>query len=302
MYQKCLSSTCDKTVYEIDFDGMPLVVKYQNIQETEKTGNGEWNIFSRFNNSNWSVLYYGHCGGIFAVESVEYPAGKLFGSSERLADLIFLPDALDNVADLLGNFFSKFDIFSRISSSLDSFYLYTSKFLFRFFHQIRVPAFKEKIEFMKNLFMMLETFLISTKGKMLMCDIHLDNFGLSKRSQVKVIDGDHLFFVDDVTEMLSRKPCVENADCRIGDFDDCHSYCNVTTKFCTGPTMFSNMRNICVVVINLVLDSLSDSQLAFLQKPYQIIQKCASNYSQTFSEELSKARTIIDSFKEIDVH
>ncbi|XP_065063094.1 divergent protein kinase domain 1B-like isoform X2 [Rhopilema esculentum] len=39
VYQKCLSSTCDKIVYEIDFDGMPLVVKYQNIPETEKTGN-----------------------------------------------------------------------------------------------------------------------------------------------------------------------------------------------------------------------------------------------------------------------
>jgi hypothetical protein len=77
-----------------------------------------------------------------------------------------------------------------------------------------------------------------------MCDMKLDNFGVSERGELKLIDTD---MVSTDVYFFNEKVCTAHEDCH---YFDCKSYCDPVTKKCLGSRVNNNLQSLCEKILN----------------------------------------------------
>ena len=77
-----------------------------------------------------------------------------------------------------------------------------------------------------------------------MCDMKLDNFGVSENGHLKIIDTDMA-----ITDLyvFHGKVCSEHEDCH---FFDCKSFCDPQAKKCIGRRVNNNLQSLCEKIFN----------------------------------------------------
>ena len=80
---------------------------------------------------------------------------------------------------------------------------------------------------------------VDSGDSMQICDVKLDNFGLNKHGELKVIDTDMVHL--DKT-IFNGDVCRKHDDCH---YFDCKSFCNLQTKKCEMKRVDNNLQVIC---------------------------------------------------------
>ncbi|XP_064599276.1 divergent protein kinase domain 1C-like [Liolophura sinensis] len=95
-----------------------------------------------------------------------------------------------------------------------------------------------------------------------MCDVKLENFGISKSGQLKAIDVD-MFFKERkmANEIMSVHNCSSHYDC---DFFDCKGWCNVKTRDCLQTRVNNNLQSVCEKIL---VSTLRNGYNGLLQSP-----------------------------------
>ena len=290
--EKCLSIAANKIVLKASVSNRQMIIKYR--EELVSNENGELHYFSSYNDSGWCVKYLGNCGEVYAVEPVLYTAGQIFGAADMLSDLLWIPP----VPSFVTYFFSECMALSKnlkwISKHMTLISEKISTFIFFNFHQLHAPTFQEKIEFVRQVFLMLDRLARSTFGEVLMCDVHLDNFGYTTDGRVVLIDGDHLYYVNQVQKILSQRNCTDDSDCTIGDFTDCQSNCDTNSNLCTTNVPLSNVRVVSNVLLSLIFYHLSDEEHARVVEIEKMLQDFISIKQYSVRGELNQIDKLLD--------
>lgn len=301
--QKCLSVDVNKIVLNASVSNRQMILKYIegiNKGKLASNENGELHIFSSYNDSGWCVKYLGNCGEIYAVEPVLYTAGQIFGAADLLSDFLWIPPVPPFVTDFFSKCMAMSNNLKLISKYVNNISEKISSFIFLNFHQLHAPTFQEKIEFVRQMFLMLDRLARSTFGELLMCDIHLNNFGYTTDGKVVLIDGDHLYYIDQVQKILSRKKCTDDSDCTIGDFADCQSICDTTTNHCTTNVPLSNVRVVSDVLLSIIFYQLSDEEHARVIKIEKMLQEFKGTNQYSVRGELNQIDNLLDLIDKVD--
>ena len=274
-----------------------MILKYREEADERKlvsNENGELHYFSSYNDSGWCVKYLGNCGDIYAVEPVLYTAGQIFGAADLLSDLLWIPPVPSFVTDFFSKFMAMSTNLKSMSKVMSNISEKISTFIFLNFRQLHAPTFQEKIEFVRQMFLMLDRLARSTFGEALMCDVHLDNFGYTTDGKVVLIDGDHLYYINQVQKILSQKNCTDDSDCTIGDFTDCQSNCDRTSNLCTTNVPLSNVRVVSNVLLSLIFYQLSDEEHARVIEIEKMLQEFISISQYSVRGELNQIDKLLD--------
>ena len=294
-FLKCHSAGDEKVVHEIVINGEHFVIKFKQSKKNqgfEPDIAPELEIFARFNSSRWSVNYFGHCKDIYAVEPVMHTAGQIFGNDETLAEWLELPDSIVTITKTLSKQLMTVHVVQTLFSFLQKTTREIANVIFYEFY-LEGSTFEDKIKFTINLFLMLKDMHLSSNGRILLCDVHLDNFGITKTGEVKIIDADDIFFVEDVGENLRTNFCDNDNDCGIGDFNDCHSHCDHTTKTCSPNVAISNVRSVCNVLLSLVFHEISKEEHDILKIAIDVMVGFSNADAVSLDDELSRIETVI---------
>lgn len=262
--------------------------------------NGELSFLSHFNSSIWLIDHYGNCKNVYAVEPVLQTAGQIFGNDDSLVDLLSLPDPLDGLIDFMSDQLCQLGLPKHVFSNVEVAVKDFMKQLF-FKSPHNNPPFKVKMQFTRNLFEMLHDLVQSSNGSILLCDIHIDNFGLASNGRVKVIDADQIFFVETASNYLRTKECFDDNDCSLGDFSDCHSHCDQSAHTCSPNVALSNVVNICNVLLSLVFNEITAAELSVFKNTFDLMVNFSNTPASSLEQEMSRIKTIIRSFDEIDL-
>lgn len=287
---KCHAASNEKSIHEMFIDDDHWILKvFHSNQEIYPESHNELNVLSMFNTSTWLVNYFGHCGNVYAVEPVLHTAGQVFGRETSLVEALHLPDPVDDIIEFFIRSLHKFGL--PLSFADDT------------IHYIRNHAFSssspdkanftDKVLFSRGLFSMLHGLHHSTNGRVLMCDVHIDNFGIARNGTVKIIDADHIFFLNSISEQLSGTVCASNSDCTVGDFHDCYSYCEPSSQRCSANVALSNVQNVCNILVSLVFKDVPDEELNAFKMAYDIMVDFSAVAAKSIEEESSRIDLVI---------
>ena len=269
---------------------------YKN-QKIQSDTSAELDTFIYWNSSMWIVNYFGHCKGMYVVEPVHKTAGELFGNDESIIE--FIPEPLSTIIEILSNQFLKLSLVRQYASFAKRAEKVVSRLISRMISFQNEPSFQERVRFTGSLFSMLENMHLSSNGRLLMCDVHLDNFGFTESGEVKIIDADDIFFVDEVSAKLGSKNCHADSDCTVGDYNDCYSYCDHTTNICSPNVALSNVQTVCSILLSLVFGDISNDELNAFKIPYDAMASFSESGALSFQDELSRIQTIINLLNDI---
>ena len=79
----------------------------------------------------------------------------------------------------------------------------------------------------------------SNQHSMQICDVKLENFGLNKRNQLKIIDTDMIHLDENI---FNGDVCARHDDCH---YFDCKGFCDMSTKKCEMNRIDNNLHVIC---------------------------------------------------------
>ena len=299
---KCLSVNNDKSVVEMRHHNASFIVKFHDIISSDDEPESEWRVFSSFNNSGWSVDYYGCCGGIYAVEAVVHLAGEIYGTTDDVDDLLGLPDMFDPRRTY--SWFKYCEdslIFQYVLSGVMKISQAVRDALYTRLYQHYSPSTSDRVQFIKQALLMLKNLALSTNSQVLLCDFHLNNLGITKDKTVKVIDGDHLLTIAEIKNTLSNRTCATYKECQIGDYDDCYSSCDDSTGRCGSEIRFTNLKNMCDIFGSIVLSSVEEQEWTSLMPLHKIISQYASSNAASASDELSRIEVLLDHIEKLDI-
>ena len=257
-------------------------------------------ILVAWNSSVWIVNYFGHCRGIYAVEPVKETAGQRFGNDESFIDILDFTDDFNTITNSLSDKFRNLGFIHHcihLAKNVEKYV--TNTFSYMLFQN--KPSFTEKIEFTRSLFLMLEGMHMSSHGRLQMCDVHIDNFGYARNGNVKIIDADEIYLLEDVSRKLGSKKCTIDGDCRIGDYYDCHSYCDHAKGTCSSTVSISNVQNVCNVLMSIVFNEISEDELHLFQMPYDMMANFSKSHALSLDEELFRIQVIISYINKIEI-
>jgi len=286
-FLQCHSSGSGKFIYKVVINGEHLVLKSRHDHGNLPDISGELDILVAWNSSMWIVNYFGHCRDIYAVEPIEETAGQKFGNDDSFIDELGFTNDFNSIIHYCIHFAKKVE---KYAASRMSYMLFQNK-----------PSFTEKVKFTRSLFLMLEDMHISSHGRLQMCDVHIDNFGYASNGNLKVIDADDIYLLEDVSRMLGSKKCVTDGDCRIGDYYDCHSHCDIAKLTCSSTVSISNVQNVCNVLMSIIFNEISEDELHLFEMPYSMMANFSKSCAHTLDEELFRIRVIISYINKMEI-
>ena len=300
---RCHSVGSAKFVLEVILNGQHLILKSKHNrkhnQEGQLDASDELGTLIAWNSSMWIVDYFGHCQSIYAIEPVQQTAGKIFGNDESLIELLpDLPEPFSAILDVLSSEFLKLAFIRNLALFVKRTEKHIIKFMSGFLSQ-NWPSFEQRVHFARSLFLMLEDMHISSNGRIVMCDVHIDNFGYTKGGKLKILDADDIFVMEEASIKLSNTICDTDGDCTIGEYNDCHSHCDHEARTCSPVVAISNVRNICNVLLNLVFDDLTRDELTVFRTPYEKMGIFSNTDAISLDDELSRIRNIIELLHQI---
>ena len=204
------------------------------------------------NGSKHTVDFYGYCGGLYAVEEMPYVASKVFLDTWELLDLC-LPDFLLPLQEKLNYFAENLlhaaTFYVQYAASILSDTLSWTKYpIFYSFFGMRVSRKHDKFKFAYS--MLDATLDVSDKayGLVQSCDGHLENYGITNESVVKIIDFDLMYPYAFIKTILEQKKCASDSECWAGNNRFCLSTCDANTGSCTSLMRFQDLHLICEVL------------------------------------------------------
>ena len=203
---------------------------------------------SLYGGRNWALRFMGMCGGVYAVEKVEYTATDVFTTTDLIVDMIGLTfqgfDSWDiqHFDDTFENILPE-DWLLKIHDFLD----YIQQKLYRWVQQTRQPSFSERVVFAEEALKMVDGINKDSDGQLQICDFHLGNLGFTVDKKVKLIDFDLLVKKRSLKKYLSDiRNCTSSRDCKFGYLlDDCSSECMLNNNTCTDEIRHGNLQNLC---------------------------------------------------------
>jgi hypothetical protein len=128
------------------------------------------------------------------------------------------------------------------------------------------------------------------QSPMQICDVKLDNFGLNKRDELKVIDTD-MIHLDKM--IFNGDVCTKHEDC---NYFDCKGVCDFKSKKCEMKRIDNNLKVICEKIFSSPFfpdeGLITGAQLTneiLKNKLRRILQKCIEPVNYNFSEVKSGA-------------
>jgi hypothetical protein len=109
--------------------------------------------------------------------------------------------------------------------------------------------------------------------QMQVCDVKLDNFGISNDGQLKIIDTD---MMHPNSFMFSKKFCEKHEDCH---FFDCKSFCDKQSSHCLRYRINNNLQSVCEKIFNSDIKEdalLSNINYSKNKKLVDIVKICAN--------------------------
>eukprot|EP00794_Sanderia_malayensis_P012163 gene12163-13418_t len=297
---KCLSVNKDKTVFELNV-GQDDVYILKFLNSDSSSSSHELYIFETFNGSELTVPFYGKCGPIYAVQSASHLAGQVYGNADDIDDILNLPDLFDFESTRPG----PVENFIIDKGRLNNFFSYVvvtaRNMLYDTFVRVSYPTFREKVHFMRQVFLMLDK---CASFQLLICDFHLNNFGFTRDDSktVKIIDADHVFPADMIKKKFSTMPCVSDKDCKIGDSNDCIGYCNVDTRMCKPIVLFSNLRNVANILLSIIIAHLSHEEYSQVSAVANKLSGYSETHYSSAQIELLMIRDVIKTFDDLIKH
>ncbi|XP_031571249.1 divergent protein kinase domain 1A-like isoform X2 [Actinia tenebrosa] len=214
------------------------------------------------NDSKHVPEMYGYCGKLYAVEKLPVIADSVFGYTWNFLDLAVLPSILEPFEDSLKRnaeiIYKSLKTFKIVREWIFPFIEDLKYFVYQKILRMRLPSLEERFNFSLSLMDTVLALSSTPYGMFQSCDSHLGNFGLSVNSEVKIIDGDQVLPIHYLQLVLTSKKCINDRNCRVGDFYECSSECDQSTGFCTSELEKRNIQNICSDSLALIFRNISE--------------------------------------------
>ena len=280
-------------------------------------------LLSFFNNSGWLVNFLGNCGGLYAVERVEYSADQVYGSDEQIINLLRLPDIVSVMQHFISSrSFHYYLTYIQHFITSNSFYYYlTLPFrtkpmttcrdaasdifnyvqlkLYEKSYQVKKPSFLDRVTYAEHLLNTFELFTKQTNSHLHLCDVHPGNFGVLSDGGVKLIDTDLLVTRPLLQDHLSNLSCVSDSECKYGYDTDCQSSCDIETLTCTTAVAKGNFQNLCHSVIPMMFHNLEQNETILLQDFLDTVRSFSYSGIKTLGNELEGIYTLGHKIKEV---
>ncbi|XP_070560980.1 divergent protein kinase domain 1A-like [Ptychodera flava] len=242
----------------------------------------------------------GFCGGMYAVESVDYTVEQVVGTTDHLLDVLPI-QGLDVFVSAIPE--------SILESAQPLAHLYFDTFKRKF-----LPSRRDEVWLTNQFFVVLKRLADFNGIHIHMCDIHWANFGVmtrrGTRTRLVLLDFDSLFPTAAANHKLQSTSCDSDDDCAIGDYDDCMSRCDSNLKTCGAELNTQNLNILCRnLLIKIWMPALEhhedDLDRSF---PYtqvvELFEKCTSLplYEDSKSYIQDGIEPIHDSFQAITGH
>ena len=202
------------------------------------------------NESKHTVDFYGYCGGLYMVEKLPFVASNAFRDNWEFADLAFLPDGFEPLANMfnhnLGNVLDAAILsILYVSTIFDNMLTLTDYPMFRTFFQSYITSRREKFDFAYSLLDAALEVSVTPYGLIQSCDLHLGNYGITNTSTVKLIDLDLTYPHVLLQTLLKEKKCVSDLECFVGSSESCWSDCDTRTGTCKSLLGLQDVHTIC---------------------------------------------------------
>ena len=202
------------------------------------------------NESKHAVNFYGYCGGLYMVEKVPFLASNVFRDTWEFVDLAFPPDGFEPLQNLFNDNLGKVlnsAVLSilHISIIFDKVLAITDCPLFSTFLQVHTKSRREKFDFAYSILDATLDVSVTPYGLTQSCDLHLDNYGITNTSTVKLIDLDLTYPHVLLQALLKQKKCVSDMDCFVGSSESCWSDCDTKSGTCKTLLGFQDLHEIC---------------------------------------------------------